>query len=188
VVVMRERTQIGRLLHEHVDSLPMYRDRDGLGRHLPWLLPYVGVPLAVTTFGRFLDLAPSGISAPLLAGVGVLTGLLFQVLAWISGRVGTVADAMGDKRPTKYDLALIERLDIARANVAYACLVSITLVVTLSAGAIVRDEPDWLRLVNVALLAHLCLTLVLVLVRINNIGQDDRVTALTSYARSEKDT
>lgn len=183
---MAERTQIGKLIHEHVDSLPTFVDRSGFPQHAPWMALYFGLPLLVVASGRVLGLAPEGISPALLAGVGVLTGLLFQVLAWISSRVGAIADAMGSDEPNGHQLALIDRLDIARANVAYACLVSILLVVSLSAGAILAEEPTVLRAISIGLLAHLCLTLVLVLVRINNIGQDDRITALTSHARHRR--
>lgn len=179
------RTHLGGIVSEHVRSLPT-STRHGRRRHWPWALMFVAVPAtgtaAVAAIGASqVPVATSG----LLAGVGVLSGLLFQVLAWVSGRIASLADGMGSRAATPYELRLIRRLDIARANIAYASLVSILFVIELGTVMLTRRPPMWLNYLSAFLLLHLATTLLLVLSRINSIGQDDRVAALTAHARDE---
>ena len=177
-------TQLGRVFRQHYGSLPVVPDRRGLRRNWPWIGMVIGLPAAGTALLGFADLASVTASAGLLAGIGVLGGLLFEVLASVSGRIATIADALKTS-PTPHEIGLITRLDIARANIAYATLVSITFVVTLGVASMLRDEPNWLSLVHGFVLLHLGVTLIVVLLRINAIAEDDRVAALTAHARKE---
>ena len=160
----------------------MVPTRRGLRRKWPWIGLFLGFPVAGAAALSLADLASKATSSGLLAGIGVLGGLLFAVLASVSGRVATVADEM-DEAASPYQIALITRLDIARSNIAYATLVSILFVLVLGVTSMLKQEPTWLSLANAFLLLHLGVTLVLVLLRINSIGEDDRVAALTAHAR-----
>src|SRR5262245_37213730 len=121
-------SQLGQLIVQHYGSLPTWWDGSSIRRNSVWIGGFVVAPAAATVGLTFADLTPVPQSASgLLAGLGVLGGLLFQVLAWVSARIGNVADSMSDA-PTPSQLRLIHRLDIARANIAYASLVSIVLV------------------------------------------------------------
>lgn len=176
-------TELGRVFRQHHDSLPMVSTRRGLGRDWPWIGLFLALPLAGTVALNFAGLGPNTTSGGLLAGIGVLGGLLFGVLALVSSRIATIADGMDGRAATPHELSLITRLDIARANIAYATLVSIVFVTALGVTSMLHDDPKWLNLVNVFLLLHFSITLVLVLLRINSISEDDRVTALTDHAR-----
>lgn len=178
-------TELGRVFKQHHDSLPVVPAQSGLRRHWPWIGVFLVLPAVGTAALNFADLARSSVSDGLLAGIGVLGGLLFQVLASVSGRIATIADGMGTRQPSRYEIALITRLDIARSNIAYATLVSVAFVVTLGMTAMLKDEPHWLTLTNAFLLLHLGVTLILVLLRINSISEDDRIAALTAHARRE---
>lgn len=173
---------VGLLVREHLRSLPMSAHRDGLLRHWPWAVWFVGLPAAGAVGLSFAKLS-GNVTVGLLVGVGVPAGFLFQVLAWVSNRIASLADAMGDRKASPYELALIRRLDIARANIAYASFLSIVFVLALGAGSMLNATSRWLSAVYAFLLLHLGLTLLLVLVRINRIGQNDRVSALTAHAR-----
>lgn len=178
-------TELGALLQEHIASLPVSAAARGPWRYWPSALVFVGVPAiaAPGIRGSKLELfAPA-----LLAVVGVLGGLLFQVLAWIAGRIGQVADTMEDREPTREQMALLTRLDVARANVAYASLISVCFVVCLGAATMLKSIPGWSSPAFGFALIHLGFTLVLVLVRINKIGKSDRIAALTAHAKSFRD-
>jgi hypothetical protein len=182
-------SQITTLLHQHQASLPTWRpDEDakrewwGLRRNWPWLILFVGLPAGGAIGIGFADLS-ANVTTGLLVGIGVLGGLLFQVLAWVSSRIAAIADTMDGRKASPYELALVRRLDIARANIAYASLVSLVFVVVLGVGSMLTKTPHWLNLCYAFLLLHLGLTLILVLLRINSIGQNDRVSMLTAHAR-----
>lgn len=178
-------TELGRVFKQHHDSLPIVSAQSGLRRHWPWIGVFLVCPAVGTAALNFADVAPSS-EGGLLAGIGVLGGLLFQVLASVSGRIATIADGMGTRQASRYEIALITRLDIARSNIAYATLVSVVFVVTLGLTAMLKEEPHWLTMTNAFLLLHLGVTLILVLLRINSISEDDRVAALTAHARRER--
>ena len=178
-------SELGRIVAQHHDSLPMIPTRRGLRRHWPWLALFLGLPTGGTLVLSFAKLTDKTASSGLLAGVGVLAGLLFAVLASVSARVARLADETDGQAASSYRIALVTRLDIARANIAYATLVSIVYAVVLGLAAMLTKEPRWLNLMNAFLLLYLGLTLLLVLVRINSIGEDDRVSALTAHARKE---
>lgn len=178
-------TELGRVFKQHHDSLPIVPAQSGLRRNWPWIGLFLVLPALGTATLNLADLAPGSASAGLLAGIGVLGGLLFQVLASVSGRIAAIADGMGSRQASRYEIALITRLDIARSNIAYATFVSVVFVVTLGLTAMLKDEPHWLTLTNAFLLLHLGVTLILVLLRINSISEDDRVSALTAHTRRE---
>ena len=176
---------LGKIVAQHYSSLPMWTPGGGLARHAPWFAVFVGLPtagaLALATVGTK---APGSIVEGLLAGVGVLGGLLFQVLAWINGRLGAVADSMEGRPAEPHEIKLVNRLDITRANISYATLVSVVFVVGLGVLAILERPPRWSAAACGIILLHYGLTLLLVLVRINTIGSDDRIGALTAHARA----
>jgi hypothetical protein len=181
-------TQVGGIVAQHYDSLPRwYQNADGdptWRTNLPWLGTFVALPGLAAWWAVGTDTAdPSSAVGGLLAGVGVLAGLLFQVLASVSGRIADLADRTDPASASDADIALVGRLDIARANIAYASLVSIVFVVQLGVSAIAKEVPTWVVGVSAFLLLHLGVTLVLVLARINAIAQDDRAAALTLRAR-----
>jgi hypothetical protein len=178
---------LGKIIVQHYDSLPMLASRSGVTRHGPWVFVFVGLPAAgAVALAGDID-APGKIIEGLLAGVGVLGGLLFQVLAWINGRLGAVADGMDGRPAAPREIELVNRLDIARANTSYASLVSIVFVIGLGLVGSLRQPPEWTGVACTLLLLHFGLTLLLVLVRINTIGSDDRVSALTAQARARSD-
>ncbi len=181
-------SELGSLLVEHHVSLPTRAGRTSLLRHWPWVVMFLIFPAggaaAVAIFGHL----SSNVTAGLLAGIGVLGGLLFQVLAWVSGRIATLADSMGARKATSYELGLVRRLDIARANIAYATFVSLVFVAGLGFASMLDKTPRWMNGVFAFLLFHLSVTLVLVLLRINRIGKNDRVSALTAHAREHSDS
>lgn len=177
------RTELGRVINQHVASLPMAPAHRGLRRNWPWIGLFGVVPLGATVALSFTTFTPSSPSGGLLAGIGVLAGLLFGVLASTSGRIATLADSIGTRAATPHEIALITRLDIARANTAYATLISVLFVTSLGITAILKTEPRWLTLVHIFVLLHFGITLILVLLRINSIGEDDRVATLTAHAR-----
>jgi hypothetical protein len=181
-------SELGSLFVEHHLSLPTMAGRTGLFRHWPWVVMFLIFPgagaAAVAIFGHL----SSNVTAGLLAGIGVLGGLLFQVLAWVSGRIATLADSMGARKATSYELGLVRRLDIARANIAYATFVSLVFVAGLGFASMLDKTPRWMNGVFAFLLFHLSVTLVLVLLRINRIGKNDRVSALTAHAREHGDS
>lgn len=72
------------------------------------------------------------------------------MLSSVSVRIGEIADSMDDS-PSPHEIGLITRLDIARANIAYATFVGFTFVVTLGVTSILRDEPAWLSYVSYTL-------------------------------------
>lgn len=179
-------SEVATLIGDHHRSLPYYRSTGPL----MWIGTFVGLPaLGAALLWRLAGFEESSVtvSAGLLAGAGVLGGLLFQVLAWISGRLGALGDTIVGRAPTDHELGLVGRLDIARANIAYASLVSVVFVAELGVVTLWRNPPTWTTFVSAFLLLHLCLTLVLVLVRINRIGKTDRVAALTAHARRERE-
>lgn len=188
VVGTTSTSELGMLFVEHHVSLPMRRDRTGPLRHWPWVSLFLVIPAGgAAAIGYFAHLSPN-VTPGLLAGIGVLGGLLFQVLAWVSGRIATLADSMGARKATPYELSLVRRLDIARANIAYATFVSLVFVAALGVGSMLDKTPQWMNGVFTFLLFHLSATLVMVLVRINRIGKNDRVSALTAHAREHGDT
>lgn len=126
---------------------------------------------------------PALASAGLIAGVGVFGGLLFQVTAWISGRLGSISDGIGDRAPTERKMMLLGRLDLARANLVYATLVSILFVVELGVVMAIDQPPRWVDFISLFILFHLALTLILVLQRINRIGKVDWVDTVTAETR-----
>ena len=178
-------TELGGIFAQHYESLPRW-DREGLREHTPWIVLFGGLPVLVAVGIQFADLNTKAIAVGLLAGVGALGGLLFQVLAWISGRIGTIADTMDARPVTGGQLDLVERLDIARTNTAYAAIIAIFFVMDLGVGSMLGKTPTWLNTVNGFLLIHFGVTLMLVVVRINSIGKSDRVTALTAQARARR--
>ena len=175
-------SELGGIVVEHFRSLPRWADHQGLGEHLPWLVVFLVVP-TYAAVGLALDVDAKAVGPGLLAGAGVLGGLLFSVLAWIAGRIGAMADAMEGQRATPTQLDLVRRLDIARANTAYAAGVSIVFVVELGVSSMLRNSPIWLNGLSVFLLFHFGFTLLLVLTRINRIGRGDRIAVLTAHAR-----
>lgn len=176
-------TAAGKLLGEHNRSLPMAHQETWV-RYWPTILIFVGIPLAMTVGVGLMGVASAGAaSTGLMAGVGVLGGLLFQVLAWVSSRIGSIADNVEGRVATAQETTLVRRLDMTRANIAYSSLISILLVALMGLTSAIETPPTWLGLASVFLLGHLVANLVLVLFRINAIGNDDRVSALTSGAR-----
>lgn len=176
-------TEIGGIVGQHHTSLPRWADHTGITYHLPWLSVFIGAPTVAAVGLQFAEVSPANVSGGLLAGIGVLGGLLFQVLAWVSSRIGAIADGMDGAAATPSQIQLVGRLDVARANIAYATLVSIVLVMELGIASMLAETPAWVSGVSSFLLLHLGLTLVLVLVRVNRIGRSDRVVALTAHAR-----
>jgi hypothetical protein len=145
------------------------------------LLTFLGLPAGASAalyFGASLG-SPANGAAGLLAGVGVLGGLLFQVIAWVSSRLGSLADATSSSRPTQSEAQVLRKLDAARANLAYASALSIVSVVELAVVVMLKTPPQWLHLVSGFLLFHFGATLVICLIRINEIGRSDRVRVLT---------
>jgi hypothetical protein len=184
VVGFIRESQIGEVVREHHASLAHDHRGEGPPRPWPWIITYYAVPLVATIWLASLGLAASrSVAIGMLAGVGVLGGLLFQVLAWIAGRLGAIADSTDVLAPSKAEVDLIERLDIARRNIAYASLVSLVLVAQLAVVALLAKPPDWMAWASTVLMVHFFLTLVLMLVRINAIGRTDRISALTKHAR-----
>lgn len=170
------------IVGDHLRSLPYDARRNSLIREWPWFSGFVVLPALAGGVSTQLSLTDQNFST-VLAGVGVLGGLLFQVLAWVSSRIAGLADGMDGREATKYEIALIGRLDIARANIAYAALTSIGVVLTLGFGSALEDPPTWLIPIFIFLLFHLGANLVLVVVRISEIARSDRVAALTAHAR-----
>ncbi|MEM9202776.1 MAG: hypothetical protein AAGC53_14010 [Actinomycetota bacterium] len=147
------------------------------------LLVFAAIPVVAGGLLTAATMDNSGVAGGLIAGVAVLGGLLFQVLAWIGGRIASIADQTDANAPSDYSLRLVRKLDIARANIAYASFVSISLVILLAVSVSLDDRPDWLRVVVFGVLFHLALTLLLVVFRINRIATDDRISAITARAR-----
>ncbi len=178
-------TELGRVFKQHHDSLPKLSPREGVRHPWPWIGLFLVLPAAATVALNFAGLGAKSTSEGLLAGIGVLGGLLFGVLASVSTRIAAIADSVEGRPATPYEISLITRLDIARANIAYATLVSIVFVMSLGVTSMLQDEPRWLNLVHIFFLLHLTITLILVLVRINSISEDDRITALTTHAHGQ---
>ena len=181
-------TQVGGIVSQHYASLPRwYKDAEGgptWQTSLPWVGLYLFLPAVLAWWVEGAEVAdPAAAVGGLLAGVGVLAGLLFQVLASVSGRIADLADRTDPAMASDDDIALVGRLDIARANIAYASMVSIVFVVQLGVAAVLKGVPAWVVAVSAFLLLHLGFTLVLVLTRINAIAQGDRSAALTLRAR-----
>lgn len=162
----------------------MMASRSGARRNWPWLTLFVVLPAVATVALRSAKFAPN-VSGGLLGGIGVLGGLLFGVNAWVASRVASLADTMGERAATPYELALLRRLDIARANIAYASFVSITFVTALGLVSMFLKTPRWINLASIFVLLHLGMTLVLVVLRINQIGKNDRIAARTAHARKD---
>jgi hypothetical protein len=178
-------TQVGDLIGRHVRSLPRYHTATDREQWWPSILLFVAVPAAGAAALVVAGIAPiSDVVGGLLAGVGVLSGFLFQVLAWVGSRIATIADVDTDRPLTSHERQLVGRLDLARANIAYAALVSIVFAMQLGIVALLTDPPTALTVVSAFLLLHLGLTLLLVLLRINSIAKDDRVAAITRHART----
>ncbi len=174
-----------RLLSEHVSSLPMQQSAGRALKHWPWVLVFVVIPAGgavVIDHSHLADAAQS--SAGLLAGIGIFGGFLFQVLASTASRIAGLADGAEGEVPSSYRIALIRRLDIVRANIAYASFLCVVFVGELGISAFFKHTPTWLTAVTAFLLLHVLLTLVLVLFRINAVGQDDRIGALTTHAQN----
>jgi hypothetical protein len=179
-------SQLGQLVSRHVGSLPRVQSRQKPWSYWPSALVFVVTPIVGGVAMYFADLQPaSNVANALLAGTGVLGGFLFQVLAWIGSRIATIADVDSGKPLTGHEIDLIGRLDLARANIAYATLVSIVFAMVLGVVALLNEPPKWMAAICAALLFHLGVTLLLVLVRINGIAKDDRIAALTRHARGE---
>lgn len=177
-------SKVGKLFGEHFGSLPRYVRRNSSETYLPAISLFLLVPVAGAIGLYFAGLAENAvIPGALLAGIGVLGGLLFQVLASTASRIATFADAMNGVAPTPYRISLITRLDVMRANIAYASFLSIVLVGVLGVASVMKSPPTGLSVVSSFLLLHLVLTLLLVLLRINSVGQDDRIAALTAHTR-----
>jgi hypothetical protein len=176
------RTQLGEIVVSHYQSLPY--DRTGSRNSpWPWIVTFLVGPLVAAVALAAVGFAPAGNAAiGLIAGVGVLGGLLFQVLAWISGRIGALADQANTDAPDQNEVQLIARLDMARTNIAYATMISVGFVVELGVVALLQSPPNWLAAASAFLLFHFAATLILVIVRINAIGRTDRVAALTRHA------
>lgn len=179
-------SQLGDIFAQHLDSLPRWKSQRGRYMEWPWVLCFLVGPAGGAAALSVTGLAPSGpATAGLLAGVGVLGGFLFQVLASVAGRIADLADGIGARPPTRSEISLVRRLDIARANIAYASLVSLVFVVLLGLIALAEAAHPVLIALSAFLLLHLGSTLVLVVIRINQIGQDDRVKTLTSHAHQD---
>lgn len=181
-------SQIGEIVVQHHESLPRWGREARWYAGWPWFAVFIVAPGLGAAWAFSLETTPQTADAPssgLLAGVGVLTGLLFQVLASVAGRISNIADTMDGKPATGTQIRLLQRLDIARANIAYACMVSIVTVTWLGVLALVEVKARWPVALSAFLLLHLAATLMLVLLRINRIGRDDRVAALTSHAEAK---
>lgn len=180
-------SKLGTLFLQHFTSLPVAASaetRSGLNpwRTWPWLTLFVVIPV-LGAFGLEYAHQTRNTSVGMVAGLGVLAGLLFQVLAWVASRLAAIADAIGQRKATHYELGLVRRLDIARANIAYTSFVAIMSVITLGIASMFKTTPYWLNVLLNFLQLHLGLTLILVLLRINSLGQSDRISALTAHAR-----
>jgi hypothetical protein len=142
-------------------------------------LAFYWLPLGLTlVVCRAGTVDSSDIPNSLLAGVGVLAGLLVQVLASVSGRIGTLADSAPPAHfVSERRQRLLNRLSIARVNIAYASLLSVLFAVFLGVQSAMKDPPHWMVLVDLFALLHLAPTLILVLLRINRIGMADQVLA-----------
>jgi len=181
-------SEVGSLFVQHYASLPVsVRHPKGLLHPWPWLTLFVVFPTG-GAIGLWFAHLSADVATGLLVGIGVLGGLLFQVLAWVSSRIAALADAVDGRGATPYELGLVRTLDIARANIAYASFVSLIFVVALGVGAMLTQTPKWLSACFGFLLLHLGTTLLLVLVRINRIGQNDRVATITAHARESEKT
>lgn len=176
-------SELWSVLADHQNSLPYFRRgwRPALAVGLFVAIP-VGGTLLVWHAG-FAALT-TGVAAGLLGGVGVLGGFLFQVLAWVSGRMGAIADDVEGRPATDQEMSLIGRLDIARANIAYSSLASILLVADLGLMVLWAHPSIGLTIAATALLFHLGLTLMLTVLRINQIGKSDRLATITAAARA----
>ncbi|WP_150252394.1 hypothetical protein [Nocardiopsis deserti] len=103
----------------------------------------------------------------LIAGVSVFTALLFGLLVHVFGlglRVSTERSGEGASRTT----TMVDQL---HANVAYATLVSLVMTAGLMALIVVYDQeevPGWASAVVVTVLAHLFMTLLMVLKRMRS--------------------
>ncbi|HSH60013.1 MAG TPA: hypothetical protein VK988_10300 [Acidimicrobiales bacterium] len=148
-------TEISRVFKQHHDSLPKLSPREGVRHPWPWIGLFLVLPAAATVGLNFAGLGAKSTSEGLLAGIGVLGGLLFGVLASVSTRIAAIADSVEGRPATPYEISLITRLDIARANIAYATLVSIVFVMSLGVTSMLQDEPRWLNLVHIFFLLHL---------------------------------
>lgn len=173
------RSSLVRLVREHYASLPRWGSRTDLTKRSGWptWVAFHGLPLGATLLVcRAGTVGASELPNSLLAGVGVLAGLLVQVLASVSGRIGTLADSasLAHVVPERRQ-RLLNRLSIARANIAYASLFSVLLAVFLGVQSAMKDPPHWMVFVDLFALLHLAPTLVLVLLRINRIGMADEL-------------
>lgn len=176
-------SELGGIVLQHYRSLPEWAGRSRWQAKLPWLFVFIAIPLAGAVGLPFGGLDPKAVAPGLLAGIAVLGGLLFSVLAWIASRIGSIADTMEGRAATPSQLELLRRLDIARANTAYTAAISVVFVVELGVSSMLKQSPTWLNGVSAFLLFHVGLTLLLVVVRINRIGESDRIAALTAHAR-----
>lgn len=170
---------------EHTASLPHFA-RDSWYKGGPWVAWFLGVPLAVSTGVILAGVAMSGPAVGgLLAAVGVLGGLLVQVLAWIGSRLGALADSIVGRAPDEAEVERLSKLDLLRSNVVYTTFVSLVLVVLLGVFVFMDTVPSWLAWLTLALLVHWVLTLGLIVHRVNSLGRSDRVDALVAGARAK---
>jgi hypothetical protein len=176
-------TQIGELIASHHSTLPHWQGRARRWAW-PWITLFYVAPAAGTALLTWRGLADVGASSTaLLAGIGILTGFLFQVLAWTGSRLADLADGVAGRHPTSDETALLGRLDVTRANTAYATFASVVYVAELGISLMLSVPPQWLAVVNLFVLLHLSTTLLLVVLRINTIGRDDRIDTLIGQAR-----
>jgi hypothetical protein len=168
---MFNKVDIRRIVRDHYSTL--YDNRSG-GRWVDYLL-FLVVPAGVSGAiaglgGRLRD------TGPLLAGIAVFAGLMFAlliVLLQIAFDLGARSESEGTSD------RLLDRVRMLRQvvpNVAYSVLISVGATVILAVGQFTLPDrqlptdpapvqPLWFSLIATAGLAHLLLTLLMVLKR-----------------------
>lgn len=173
------------VVRDHLNSLPVAQRKDsGKVSHWPRDAFYVLPPLLTASFIWVADPKMNTAAvAGLLAGVGVLGGLLVQVLASVGGRIGALADAVEGRAASPVEKARIQRLIRANNTLTYATYLSLILVLTLASAVLLSSVPCWLTFLILTVFLHWLATLALVVSRVSRIGDIDSDETLSSGAR-----
>jgi hypothetical protein len=157
-------------LRAHYDTLR--DDRTGSVRVRDLIL-FLGLPIAVGGAMWWAGFRMKDV-ASLLAGLAVFTALLFGLVIFVFQlRVLIKDDGRDRDRPR-----LAALIDETFANVTYSVIVGITTTVLGVVGAALADKdkgaPVWLTAVLAALCVHLVLTILMCLKRVNSAYQQLR--------------
>lgn len=157
---------MGEVLRAHLETLTTLRQGENAGdERFSWgaLITFAIFPVVIGAVTWLCGVEAPGADA-MLAAISILTGLLFALLVLMFERV---VDEQRVEAPDSGNDPVVDAWQVL-ANVSWAILVSLVLLVTLFVATLFYEKAisSWLTAVIATLFLHLILTLLMVLRRV----------------------